>query len=172
MLSFQTNQGERCVRLPFAPCSPPIAKTITTSVISLLSVLALTLSAAPAGPTELARPDLVIAPTPVPPPTIHRFWDWQNVALFSGVAAARTFDFFSTSKFRDKHLKEWLLDDETVDNRPLFATIEIAGTALSVGASYALHRTGHHRLERWASILHIGIATAGGIWNCTLPNGL
>jgi hypothetical protein len=94
------------------------------------------------------------------------------VALFSGVAAARAFDFFSTRKFRDKHLKEWLLDDKTVDNRPLFAVIEVAGAAVSVGASYVLHRTGHHRLERWASILHIAFATAGGIWNCTLPNGL
>ena len=56
--------------------------------------------------------------------------------------------------------------------RAAIAAIEAAGTVLSVGASYVLHRTGHHRLERWASILHIGIATAGGIWNCTLPNGL
>jgi hypothetical protein len=144
-------------------------------VISLLSVLALTLAAAPADPadpTELARPDLLVTPTPAPPPTIHRFWDWQNATLFSGVAAARAFDYFSTARFRQKHLKESFLDDNTVDNRPLFATIEVAGTALSVAASYVLHRTGHHRLERWASILHIAIATAGGIWNCTLPNGL
>ena len=103
---------------------------------------------------------------------IHHFWDWQNVTLFSGVAAARAFDYFSTAKFRQKHLKEWFFDDKTVDNRPLFATIEVVGTALSLGASYILHRTGHHRLERWASIIHISVATAGGIWNCTLPNGL
>jgi hypothetical protein len=103
---------------------------------------------------------------------MHHFWDWQNLALFSGVAAARGFDYLSTRDFRRKHLKEWLLDDKTVDNRPLFAVIEAAGTALSIGASYVLHRTGHHRLERWASIVHIGLATAGGIWNCTLPNGL
>lgn len=102
----------------------------------------------------------------------HRFWDAENSALFAGVAASRAFDYFSTRRFREKHLKEWLLDDETVDNRRLFAAIEVAGTMLSVAVSYALHRASYHRLERWASILHITFATAGGIWNCTLPNGL
>jgi hypothetical protein len=136
------------------------------------AILLATFMTPPADQALPPRPDLVLVPAPTPPPQVHRFWDGQNVALFSGVVAARAFDFFSTRKFRDKHLKEWLLDDETVDNRPLFAAIEVVGTAISVGASYTLHRTGHHRLERWASILHIGIATAGAIWNCTLPNRL
>jgi len=136
------------------------------------TVLWATMLAAPADRAETPRPELVVAPAQAAPPDVHRFWDWQNAALFSGVAAARAFDFFSTSRFREKHLKEWLLDDKTVDNRPLFAAIEAGGTLVSIGASYLLHRTGHHRLERWASILHIGAATAGGIWNCTLPNGL
>ncbi len=136
------------------------------------ATLAATLAAAPADQASLPQPELVILPAPVLPTEMHRFWDGQNLALFSGVAAARSFDYFSTRKFREKHLKEWFLDDKTVDNRPLFAAIEVAGTALSIGAAYVLHRTGYHRLERWASVLHIGIATAGGIWNCTLPNGL
>jgi hypothetical protein len=141
-------------------------------VIALLPVLAATLAAAPAEPTPPPLPELVTLPAPAPLPAIHHFWDWQNLALFSGVAGARAFDYFSTRNFREKHLKEWLLDDKTVDNRPLFAAIEVAGTVVSIGASYLLHRAGYHRLERWASILHITFATAGGIWNLTLPNGL
>lgn len=130
-----------------------------------------------AAPGEMERlpeaQDLVVPASPAPGATApHGFWDWQNDTLFLAVAGARTFDYFSTWKFRQKHLKEWLLDDATVDDRPLFAAIEVAGTALSIAVSYALHRTGHHRLERWASIVHITVATAGGIWNCTLPNGL
>jgi hypothetical protein len=148
---------------------PPYENEVMILVPAVILATLMTASADQAGPPP---PALVFTPAPASLPQVHRFWDWQNVALFSGVAAARTFDFFSTSKFRDKHLKEWLLDDETVDNRPLFASIEVAGTALSIAASYAFHRTGHHRLERWVSILHVGIATAGGIWNCTLPNGL
>jgi hypothetical protein len=130
------------------------------------------LLAAPVDDVTRAAPVVVVAPKPIDPPAVHAFWDWQNDLLFGGVAAGRAFDFLSTRKFREKRLKEWLLDDKTVDNRPLFATIEIAGTAVSVATSYVLHRTGHHQLERWASILHITFATAGGIWNCTLPNGL
>jgi hypothetical protein len=114
---------------------------------------------------------LSVVPT-TPPPAIHRFFDRENVLLFSGVAAARAFDYVSTRRFRERHLKEWLLDDKTVDNGRLFIAIEALGTAVSVGASYVLHRTGHHRLEHWASILHIAFATGGGIWNYTLPNGL
>jgi hypothetical protein len=138
----------------------------------LTPILVATLLAAPVDDALLTKPALADVPVPAPAPVAHAFWDWQNDALFAGVAAARAFDFFSTRKFRQKRLKEWLLDDKTVDNRPLFVAIEVAGTALSVAASYALHRTGYHRLERWASILHITFATAGAAWNCTLPNGL
>ncbi len=151
----------------------------------LLATLAIVLSLGPAY-ADAAAEAVVVAPTSSPPQevlaiaplaassagTVHDFWDWQNDALFLGVAGARAFDYYSTRKFRDKHLKEWLLSDEIVDNRPLFVAIEAAGTALSVGVSYALHRTGHHRLERWVSIFHLTFATAGAVWNCTLPNGL
>lgn len=123
-------------------------------------------------PATLERSELIAAPASAAAADDHPFWDWQNNVLFVGVAAGRAFDFVSTHRFREKHLKEWLLNDEIVDNRPLFAAIEVAGTAVSIGASYLLHRWGYHRLERWASILHITFATAGGIWNCTLPNGL
>ena len=40
--------------------------------------------------------------------------------------------------------------------------------ALSVGASYVLHRTGHHKLERWVSIVHIGVGTGGAVRNYCL----
>jgi hypothetical protein len=135
--------------------------------------LIVTLLAAPSDNQTSAEPAKVVVPAlaGAASPT-HPFWDWQNDVLFTGVAASRAFDYFSTRKFREKHLKEWLLDDKMVDNRPLFATIEIAGTALSIGASYVLHRAGYHRLERWASIVHMTLATACGIWNCTLAYGL
>lgn len=123
-------------------------------------------------PATTPETGLSVASADPPPPQVHRFFDQENLLLFSGVAAGRAFDYVSTRRFRDKHLKEWLLDDDTVDNKPLFISIEAAATALSIAASYALHQTGHHRLERWASILHIAFATGGSIWNCTLPNGL
>jgi len=118
------------------------------------------------------------APNPSPsflastfrPPADHAFWDAQNGVLFVGVTGARMFDYVSTRRFRALHLKEWLLDNGTVDNRPLFFAIELGGSAASIGFSYLMHRLGHHRAERWASILHIAFGIAGGIWNYTLPH--
>ena len=118
--------------------------------------------------------------TPTTPPTTakapasskaappHKFWDKENDLLFAGVGAARMMDYASTRHFRDQGDNEVLLTDAIVDNRPLFVGIELAGTAASIGVSYLFHRTGHHRLERWVSIGHIGIGVGGSIHNYAL----
>ena len=62
----------------------------------------------------------------------------------------------------------WLLTNRIVDNKPLFGTIEAAGVAASIGVSYLLHRTGHHRMERLVSVIHIGITVAGAVHNYEL----
>jgi len=82
----------------------------------------------------------------------------------------RALDFTATQHFRKRDVNEVLLTDSIVDNKPLFAGIEAAGTAASIGISYWLHRTGHHRAERWVSIVHIGVATFGDIRNYGLSN--
>lgn len=98
----------------------------------------------------------------------HRFFDRTNLLLFAGVAAVRALDYTSTEHFRSLGNNEVLLTNGIVDNKPLFAGIEVAGTALSIGVSYWLYRTGHHKLERWVSILHIGVGAAGDIHNYSL----
>jgi hypothetical protein len=98
----------------------------------------------------------------------HRFWDRTNVALFVGVGASRALDYASTRDFRARGLNEILLTNDIVDNKPLFIGIEIAGTALSIGASGWLHRHHHHSLERWLSVVHIGVTSFGAIRNYNL----
>lgn len=98
----------------------------------------------------------------------HRFFDRTNLMLFAGVATVRALDYTSTQHFRRLGNTEVLLTNSIVDNKPLFAGIEVAGTALSIGAAYWLHRTGHHKLERWASIVHIGVGTFGDAHNYSL----
>jgi hypothetical protein len=98
----------------------------------------------------------------------HRFWDRENAWLFAGVGAARMVDYASTRHLRNNGVNEWLLTNSVVDNRPLFVGIELAGTAASIGVCYLFHRTGHHRAERWVSILHIGVGVGGSIRNYTL----
>jgi hypothetical protein len=98
----------------------------------------------------------------------HRFWDQTNDWLFAGVAASRTLDYFSTLNMRSRGRQEILLTNDVVDNHAAFAVIEAAGTATSIGVSYLFHRYGHHKLERWTSIVHIGLSTAGAARNYSL----
>lgn len=98
----------------------------------------------------------------------HRFWDKTNDWLFAGVAASRTLDYLSTLNMRRRGRQEILLSNDAVDNHAAFAVIEAAGTGVSIGTSYLFHRTGHHKLERWVSIVHLGLATTGSVRNYCL----
>ena len=98
----------------------------------------------------------------------HRFWNRENVALFSFVGASRALDYSSTLNMRRRGRQEILLTNDIVDNRPAFAAIEAGGTAVSIGASYLFHRYRHHRLERWTSIIHGSLTTTGAVRNYCL----
>jgi hypothetical protein len=101
-------------------------------------------------------------------PKPHRFWDKKNAWLFAGVGASRALDYSSTLNLRRRGNREILVTNDLVDNHAAFAVVEAAGTAVSIGASYLFHRTGHHKLERWTSIVHIGLSTSGAIRNYCL----
>ena len=98
----------------------------------------------------------------------HRFWDRENGWLFAGVGAARTLDYFSTLNMRQRGRQEIFLSNGVVDNHLAFATIEAAATGASIGASFLFHRYGHHKLERWTSFVHFGLATTGAVRNYCL----
>ena len=128
-------------------------------------------------PSQLTAPEKPIAPAQQPvtsgtPPAsrlpVHRFWDRENDWLFAAVGAGRALDYASTLNLRRRGIDEVFLTNSIVDNHALFAGIETAATAASIGVSYAFHRTGHHRLERWTSVVHFGIATGGAIRNYAL----
>ena len=98
----------------------------------------------------------------------HRFWDKENDWLFAGVGASRTLDYFSTLNMRRRGRQEIFLTNDVVDNHAGFAAIEASATGVSIGASYLFHRYGHHKLERWTSMVHIGLATTGSVRNYCL----
>ena len=114
-----------------------------------------------APPAPATLPDHPQPTTEAKKPQVHRFWDQTNCWLFAGVLGARYLDFASTLNARRRGLDEALLNNEIVDNHAAFAAIEFAGAATSVGVSYLFHRTGHHSLERWTSIVHIGVTVFG-----------
>lgn len=105
------------------------------------------------------------------PATTHAFWDRKNALLFAGVGAFRVLDYTSTRNMRDRGRQEILLTNWVVDNRPLFVGIEAAATGLSIGLSYVMHRTGHHKVERLISIGHISGAALGDLRNYALKSG-
>ena len=117
---------------------------------------------------EQTKTDGALKPAVSPAPGVHRFWDRENDWLFAGVGAGRALDYASTLNLRRRGLNEVFLTNAIVDNHPLFAGIEAAATGASIGVSYVFHRTGHHRLERWTSLIHFGVATGGAIRNYAL----
>jgi hypothetical protein len=120
----------------------------------------------PAGDAQQDLPAKPEAQGPKEQP--HRFWDRTNKWLFAGVFAVRAADFASTRNMRARGRDEILLTNEVVDNIPAFVAIELGATAASVGVSYWLHRTGHHSLERWVSIVHISVGGFGAVRNYML----
>jgi hypothetical protein len=116
-----------------------------------------------------SRPAVYLAVTPLPPPA-HQFWDRKNAWLFAGIGVMRTLDYTSTLNMQARGREEILLPDDVVNNRAGFAMLEVAATATSIGISYAFHRTGHHKLERWLSIGHIGVAGFGAARNYALDS--
>jgi len=92
------------------------------------------------------------------------------VLLFSGIAVFRGLDYTSTRNMQARGREEILLPDDVVNNSAGFASLEAAATATSVGISYVFHRTGHHKLERWLSIGHIGVTGFGVARNYALKS--
>jgi hypothetical protein len=126
---------------------------------------------APAEKLPAGAPD--IAPAAPKPQSVrtapqHRFWDKENTWLFGGIAAFRTLDYFSTLNMRRRGRQEILLTNDAVDNHPAFAAIEAATAGVSIGTSFLFHRYGHHKLERWTSFVHIGLAATGSVRNYCL----
>ena len=140
--------------------------------ITVLMALACLLGSPAARAQDQSNPPSTPEPakkTAIPaPPKTHRFWDKENDWLFAGVGASRTLDYFSTLNFRRRGDHEVLLSNDLVDNHAAFAAVEAGATGLSIGVSYLFHRYGHHKLERWVSIIHIGAATGGAINNYCL----
>src|SRR5712692_9912609 len=159
-----------CQRLGL--CFPVLA--LLLGISSLTTALA---TAQQSGPSDSALPSQAVVATPIserrapalptaeppkPSPPAHAFWDRTNRLLFSGVILFRGLDYASTRNMQARGREEILSPEDVVNNSAGFASLEAASTAASVGFSYWMHRTGHHKVERWISIVHIG-ATGFGV---------
>jgi len=122
-------------------------------------------------PTSVAQGPLPDAPMPVPaiehasafvaPPqpttSEHKFWDRKNKVLFFAAAALNGADFAITRSNLQSGGRE-LNPVVRIFGRstPGLAVNFVGETAGVVSVSYFFHKTGHHKLERWVSIINIG----------------
>ena len=140
----------------------------------LLTIFGLSFPAeshAQAAPTEPinVEPTSAGAALEKEPPT-HKFWDRENAWLFTGVAVSRALDYSSTRNMLARGREELLIPDDVVNSEAGFPALEAAGAATSVGISYIFHHYHHHKLERWVSIVHIGVTSFGAAHNYALQS--
>ena len=121
-------------------------------------------------PSAHSAMPVIVEPATRPEAPVHLFWDRTNMSLFSGVSIFRGLDYASTRNMQARGREEILLPDDVVNNSAGFASVEAAASATSVGLSYWMHRTGHHKLERWVSIAHISVTGFGAARNYALKS--
>lgn len=96
----------------------------------------------------------------------HRFFDKQNIVLWSGVAIAHAMDCSSTWKMLDSgNGREAELPTSLAQSRVGMPLFSIGVVGAQVGGSYLLHRMGWHRAEHWISSGHAAVVGLTAIHN-------
>jgi hypothetical protein len=91
----------------------------------------------------------------------YRFWDRENRILFIAVAGLSTADFAATYFNVNNGGKEFNPVTRLLSRSTAGLGFNFAGETVAViGLSYIFHKTGHHKLERIASIADIGTSAA------------
>jgi hypothetical protein len=124
----------------------------------------------------LLRPEVIPSPAVSPSPLVkqvplpatptqaeshRRFWDRENTFLFATNAAFSAADFVVTKDNLRGGGQEYNPVTRVFGTSTPALAANFAGeTAGVVGLSYMFHKTGHHRLERYVSMLNIGSSAA------------
>jgi hypothetical protein len=92
-------------------------------------------------------------------PERHKFWDAENTALFSTVAAFSAADFVVTRDNLSHGGRELNPLTRPFAGSTAALAANFAGeTAGVIGVSYLFHKTGHHKLERLTPIVNFGMS--------------
>ena len=101
----------------------------------------------------------------------HRFFDRQNKTAFMvlgglvAVDAARTQVMLSTHRYAEANPMARPLVNQGWPGQVAASTI---GYGAALGVSYMFHRTGHHRMERYATWFMVAAETANDMRNLLL----
>jgi hypothetical protein len=109
-------------------------------------------------PTTMVKP---VQPMTLPGEMSHRFWDRENSVLFATSAAFSAADFVVTrDNLRGGGQELNPVTRVFSGSTPGLAANFAGETAGVVGLSYFFHKTGHHKLERYVSMLNISSSAA------------
>lgn len=117
------------------------------------------------GPAPILTP---VQPTTLPDTPSHRFWDRENNVLFATSAAFSAADFFVTRANLHNGGQELNPVTRLFGRSTTGLAVNFVGESIGVvGISYFFHKTGHHKLERAASMLNIGSSAAAVTFDLT-----
>jgi hypothetical protein len=139
-------------------------------VVVFLSVLAFCPMCAAQGPLpDAPMPGSVIEHAsafislPQPMTSEHKFWDRENKVLFFTAAALNGADFAITRSNLQGGGRELNPVVRIFGRSTAGLAVNFAGeTAAVMSVSYFFHKTGHHKLERWVSLVNIS-SSAGAV---------
>ena len=101
----------------------------------------------------------------------HKFFDRQNTAAFATLGGLIAVDAVVTQRLTNSGVAH--------EVNPLWRPLvkqgwqgEMAASALGYGAAlgmaYTLHKTGHHKIERWANWLTVGIEAGNDVHSLSI----
>lgn len=124
---------------------PAVAQEVSLAMLSSPEAI----TAAPA-PVEYR-------PSTVPEAESHHFWDRENGVLFATSAALSGADFYLTRSNLRSGGRELNPVTSMFGRSTAGLALNFAGENVGVvGISYLFHKTGHHKLERFVSMVNIG----------------
>jgi hypothetical protein len=136
-----------------------LCRTALAQEVSVALLRPETIQPAAVTPSPLVTP---VQPTTLPEaPSHERFWDRENTFLFATSAALSTADFVVTRDNLRGGGQELNPVTRVFSGSTAGLAANFAGeTAGVIGISYMFHKTGHHKLERYVSMLNIGSSAA------------
>jgi hypothetical protein len=148
----------------YAACGVPLCMYIMIILRSaILALVVLTgYSAGAQRFTSFTLPDA---------PSQHKFFDRQNKIAFGTLAGLIAVDSITTQRLTNS--------GRAYEANPIWRPMvrqgwagqtaaSALGYASALGVAYALHKTGHHKLERWTNWLTVGVEGANDIRNVSM----
>jgi CubicO group peptidase (beta-lactamase class C family) len=133
-------------------CRPAVSQEVSAALLQPAAMESSSFTPSPA--FTPARPATL-------PEATHRFWDRENTLLFATSAAFNAADFIVTRDNLRSGGKELNPVTRVFSGSTPGLAVNFAGeTAGVVALSYFFHKTGHHNLERFTSMLNIGSSAA------------